>query len=208
MLEVVEPTYLRRLIETLEQLVLALQNITRVWIDDSSRLFVRVGYIDDGYVRVRDTSASIDILEMLREFSWVLFNLAEASKLLSNLKPAIGVPEIDLASYSIPGGGVVEVTKSNLDGWSALAVTVMATYASGATAGARVRWLYSANGVNYDSPEDAEAEGNYADLTFAAGATRQRTTLVPIFTPYVKIQVVNLDPTNTVVVTMWSLAMR
>ena len=207
-LEFTDPTYLSKLIETLEQLVLALQNLTRAVFDDASRPYVRVGYIDDGYIRVRDSSATIDFLEMLREFSWIGYNIAEVNKLLNNLIPSRSTPTTDLTSYTLPEGGVVNIDKTDLDGWSALVVTVRATYASAATAGVRVRWLYSQDGVNYDSVEDAEAEGNYVDLTFTAGATIQRTILVPILTPYVKVQIVNLDTTYTHTINMWSLAMR
>ena len=58
---------------------------SRVGFDDSSRLRVRVEYIDDGYVRVRDTSGSIDILEILREMSWTFYNLSQQRRLLENL---------------------------------------------------------------------------------------------------------------------------
>ena len=72
----------------------------------------------------------------------------------------------------------------------------------------RVRWLYSPDGTNFDSVEDAEAQGNYEDLSFAAGETRQRTVLVPIFLPYVKVQVVNLDTSVSVTVDAWTTLMR
>lgn len=86
MIELLSPDFMKKILETLETIANALQNITRAGFDDLSRLRVRTEYIDDGYVRVRDTSASIDILEMLREFSWTFYNLAELNKLLSNLR--------------------------------------------------------------------------------------------------------------------------
>jgi len=69
-------------------------------------------------------------------------------------------------------------------------------------------YLYSPDGTNYDSPEDAEDAGNYEDLTFSAGATRQRTILVPIFTDDIRIQIVNLDGSYAVTVSAWTLPMR
>ena len=72
----------------------------------------------------------------------------------------------------------------------------------------RVRYLYSPDGVNFDSPEDAEAAGNYEDLSFVAGATRIRTILIPILQSYVKVQVVNLDTSYAVTVDAWRTLLR
>ncbi|MCC6049691.1 MAG: hypothetical protein LM580_03235 [Thermofilum sp.] len=62
---------------------------SRVGFDDSSRLRVRAEYIDDGYVRVRDASGSVDILEILREMSWTFYNLSQQRRLLENLDVAL-----------------------------------------------------------------------------------------------------------------------
>lgn len=125
-----------------------------------------------------------------------------------SLQPARSMPEQVLSGVSIPAGGTQEFTVSDTDGYSAVVVTVKATYDASATAGVRVQWLYSPDGTNFDSAEDAEAEGNYVDLSFAAGETRQRTVLIPILQPYVKVQVVNLDTTYAVTVDAWSTLMR
>jgi len=124
------------------------------------------------------------------------------------LKPNRSSPTQELSSHEISAGETAEIIKSNLSGWSTIVVTVRATYNANATNGVRVRWLFSPDGTNYDSVEDAEAEGNYADLTFSAGETRQRTILLPILTPYVKIQIVNLDSSYSVVVDVWTILMR
>lgn len=124
------------------------------------------------------------------------------------IKPVRTAPVQDLSAYSITGGGIAEITKSGLNGYSALVVTVRATYDASATAGVRVRWLYSPDGTNFDSVEDAEAQGNYEDLSFSAGAIRQRTVLIPIFADNVKIQIVNLDGTYAVTVDAWTLLVR
>jgi hypothetical protein len=89
------------LLEAFETIANALQNMTRVGFDDSSRLRVRAEYLDDGYIRVRDTSASIDILEMLREFSWTFYNLAESNKLLSDLTGALSSVGTDKLRTSV-----------------------------------------------------------------------------------------------------------
>ena len=126
------------------------------------------------------------------------------------LKPTRTTPTQELNAQTIAGGGVAEFTVDNseTDGFSALVVTVRATYDASATAGVRVRWLYSPDGTNFDSVEDAEDAGNYEDLSFSAGATRQRTILIPVFQRYVKVQVVNLDTSYGVVVDAWRLQMR
>jgi len=94
------------------------------------------------------------------------------------------------------------------DEYSAVVVTVKASYDASATAGVRVRWLYSPDGSNFDSVQDAEDAGNYEDLTFSAGATRQRTVLIPLLQKYTKVQIVNLDSAVSVTVDVWKTLLR
>ena len=130
------------------------------------------------------------------------------SALRDALKPTRATPVQRLSAVSIPASGTREFTISGTDGYSAVVITVKATYNADATAGVRVRWLYSPDNTTFDSPEDAEAAGNYEDLSFAAGATRVKTILIPLFQPYVKVQVVNLDTSYAVTVDAWSTLMR
>jgi len=130
------------------------------------------------------------------------------SALRDALKPTRATPVQQLSAVSIPASGTQEFTISGTDGYSAVVVTVKAAYNAAATAGVRVRWLYSPDNTTFDSPEDAEAAGNYEDLSFAAGATRVKTILIPLFQPYVKVQVVNLDTSYAVTVDAWSTLMR
>jgi len=130
------------------------------------------------------------------------------SALRDALKPTRAAPEQVLSGQSIAGGETAEFVVSGADGYSAVVVTVKATYDASATAGVRVRWLYSPDNANFDSVEDAEAQGNYEDLSFAAGATRVRTILIPLFQPYVKVQVVNLDSSYAVTVDAWKTLLR
>ena len=128
--------------------------------------------------------------------------------LRDTLKPTRTTPTQDLSAYSLAGGSTYNIDKTNLDTYSAIVTTVRATYDASATAGIRVRWLYSMDGTNYDSVEDSEAQGNYYDLSFTAGATRQATILIPIFAPYVRIQIVNLDATYAATIDVWTCLMR
>jgi len=91
--EIIDPAYLRDLIKAIKEnteavsmLSNALQVMSRAGFDDASRFRVRAEYLDDGYVRMYDASRTVDILEILKEFSWVLFNLSEASVHLSSIK--------------------------------------------------------------------------------------------------------------------------
>jgi hypothetical protein len=113
-----------------------------------------------------------------------------------------------LDNVSVGPGDLAEFTVTSSAKHGALVVTVRASYHASATAGVRVRWLYSSDGASFDSPEDAEAVGNYEDLTFAAGATRQRTIVIPLFQPYVKVQVVNMDPSYPVTISCWRTLLR
>ena len=130
------------------------------------------------------------------------------SALRDALKPTRATPSQVLSSESIAGGDTAEFTVSDGDGYSAVVVTVKAAYDASAADGVRVRWLYSPDNTNFDSVEDAEDEGNYVDLSFSAGATRVRTILIPLFQPYVKVQVVNLDTTYAVTVDAWRTLLR
>jgi len=126
----------------------------------------------------------------------------------ATLAPIRVEPVKELDAVSIPAGDVEEFTIESRAEHSALIVGVRATYHSAATTGVRVRWLYSPDGTNWDSEQDAEDAGNMEDLTFEAGTTRHRTVLIPLLKPYVKVQVVNRDPTYAVTVTAWRTLLR
>jgi len=154
-----------------------------------------------------DILGTIDYDKIKEKFSELDLSLTE---LRDALKPTRTTPVQELSSQSIIGGGTAEFTVDNTEteGFSALVVTVKATYDASATAGVRVRWLYSPDGSNFDSVEDAEDASNYEDLSFTVGATRQRTVLIPLLQPYVKVQVVNLDSSYAVTVDAWRTLLR
>jgi len=130
------------------------------------------------------------------------------SALRDALKPTRSTPEQVLSGQSIAAGDKAEFVVSGTEGYSAVVVTVKASYDPSATAGVRVRWLYSPDGTNFDSEDSAEAEGQYTDLKFVAGETKVETVLIPIFQPYVKVQIVNLDSSYAVTVDAWKTLMR
>ena len=63
-----------------------------------------------------------------------------------------------LSNYTLPGGGSVTIDV-DLAQYYMVAVVVDVTYNASATAGIRVRMLYSDNQYNYDSPEEADNMG-------------------------------------------------
>lgn len=127
---------------------------------------------------------------------------------LSSLRPARSESVRELSSQSISASGKAEFEVTDTEGYSAIAVSIRAVYNASATAGVRVRWLYSPDGVNYDSENGAENESQYQDIAFTAGATEQETVIIPIFQPYVKVQIVNLDTAESVTVSAWRTLMR
>ena len=116
-------------------------------------------------------------------------------------------PERVLSAQTIDAASASEFVVRG-EGYSAVVVTVRATYDASATSGVRVRWLYSPDNSNFDSVEDAEDAGNYKDLTFSAGATRQRTVLIPLLQKYTKVQIVNQDADYAVTVSAWKVLIR
>jgi len=116
-------------------------------------------------------------------------------------------PERVLSAQTIDAASASEFVVRG-EGYSAVIVTVRATYDASATSGVRVRWFYSPDNTNFDSSADAEDAGNYADLTFSAGATRQRTVLIPLLQKYTKVQIVNQDASKAVVVDVWKTLLR
>jgi len=142
---------------------------------------------------VAEFMGSIDYVKLSNSLQKVLFNTNMVRSPVSQ----------DLTNYSLAGGGSVSVTKQANN--SALVATVRVTYASNATAGVRVLWLHGQDGTNFDSVNDAVAQGNYYDLSFAAGGTAQATLLIPLLAPYVQILIINKDSSNAATVNLWTL---
>jgi hypothetical protein len=81
--------------------------------DDASRLITRVGWVDDGWIRVRvDGWSALDInmVEVLRELSWTFYNVAESNSLLSNLLAS----DYDIISLDLSTARTDELVASNV----------------------------------------------------------------------------------------------
>ncbi len=132
----------------------------------------------------------------------VTYNLDQL--LTKNLRARSPATQV-LSGKSISASSTENIDLSGLDGYSAVIIIVKATYNASATSGVRVRWLYSPDGSNFDSTNDAEDAGNYEDLTFSAGATRQRTILIPILSDDMRVQIANQDDSKAVTVSAWKV---
>lgn len=106
--------------------------------------------------------------------------------------------EQKLTGEVIPAGGSKDIDITLPFGKTRMAITLKATYNPSATTGVRLDVLYSPDGVNYDTDTD----DTYTH-PFTAGQTKQKTYIVTIIHPYVKLRVVNLDTTYDVTVDLW-----
>ena len=161
--------------------------------------------VGDIYLKILDIVGKLDV-----RISEVKASVDDVYQAILDLPNRMNerVSEQVYSAKEITANDSVDFTVESRDKYSALIVTVRATYNASATAGVRIRWLYSPDGSNFDSPKDAESAGNYEDLTFEKGKTRQRTVVVPLFTPYVKVEIVNLDTSYSVIVDVWKTLMR
>jgi hypothetical protein len=87
------PEYARQLLENYQGILSQLASQLR-WLhfDEAFRLVTRVGWLDDGWVRVRvDGGSALDInmVEVLRELSWLYYSVAEMGRNLDMLKNAL-----------------------------------------------------------------------------------------------------------------------
>jgi hypothetical protein len=110
MLEMLLPEYTRQLMENYQSVFNQLASQLRwLYFDDAFRLVTRVGWLDDGWIRVRvDGWSALDInmIEILRELSWTFYNIAELGRRVGNLdvplSSFVGAPD-----QAPPGRGVV-----------------------------------------------------------------------------------------------------
>jgi hypothetical protein len=93
MLEMLLPEYAKQLLESYQSIYSQLASQLRwLYFDDAFRLVTRVGWLDDGWIRVRvDGGSALDInmIEILREMSWLYYGIAEVSRNVDMLKNAL-----------------------------------------------------------------------------------------------------------------------
>jgi hypothetical protein len=97
MLEMLLPEYARQMLENYQKLFENYQNMYSQlvsqlrWLqfDDASRLMTRVGYLDDGFIRLRLDGHWEFTGELLRELSWALYSISEIG---SNVSGFTGSP--------------------------------------------------------------------------------------------------------------------
>jgi len=84
MLEMLLPEYAKQLLENYQNIYSQLASQLRwLYFDDASRLVTRVGYLDDGWIRLRLDGHWEFTGELLREMSWTFYNIAETNRLLA-----------------------------------------------------------------------------------------------------------------------------
>jgi hypothetical protein len=135
-------------------------------------------------------------------------SLKDVVDAINGLKPARKLIDYTVKQQAIAPNSYIEFAKRAEDGWSALVIIVKVTYSVNASAGVKIRWMYSPDGSNFDSPEEADNQGNYYNMTYGAGVVRQTTVVVPLLTPFVKIQIFNQDASNSVIADVWTVVVR
>jgi len=118
MLEMLLPEYTRQLMENYQNVLIQLASQLR-WLhfDDASRLVTRVGWLDDGWIRVRvDGWSALDInmVEVLRELSWTFYNIVESNRLLDLLLPGLTASDYDIISVDLSTARTDELVASNV----------------------------------------------------------------------------------------------
>jgi hypothetical protein len=102
MLEMLLPEYNRQLMENYQNIFSQVASQLR-WLhfDDASRLVTRVGYLDDGWIRLRLDGHWEFTGELLRELSWTFYNVAESNRLLDSLAGALATRAMDKLRVSV-----------------------------------------------------------------------------------------------------------
>jgi hypothetical protein len=102
MLEMLLPEYTRQLMENYQSMFNQLASQLRwLYFDDAFRLVTKVGYLDDGWIRVRLDGHWEFTGELLRELSWTFYSIAESNRLLDLLTGALASRATDKLRVSI-----------------------------------------------------------------------------------------------------------
>jgi hypothetical protein len=118
MLEMLLPEYTRQLMENYQGVFIQLASQLR-WLsfDDASRLVTRVGWLDDGWIRVRVdgwSALDINIVEVLRELSWTFYNIAESNRSSDLLLSGLTASDYDIISIDLSTARTDELVASNV----------------------------------------------------------------------------------------------
>lgn len=101
MLEMLLPQYTRQLLENYQSIFIQLASQLRwLYFDDAFRLVARVGWLDDGWIRLRLDGQWEFTGELLRELSWVLYGVAEMDRnvdMLKNALESVGADKVRVA---------------------------------------------------------------------------------------------------------------
>jgi hypothetical protein len=120
MLEMLLPEYTRQLLENYQSIFIQLASQLRwLYFDEASRLVTRVGWLDDGYIRLRLEGHWEFTGELLRELSWGLYSVAEVGRnvdMLKNALESVGVDRLRVV-------GDLTVSEMNVTRVSGVALT-------------------------------------------------------------------------------------
>jgi len=110
-IELLDPSFVRTFAETS---LMYLSNLSRFSFDESYRIITRIGYIDDGYVRIRDAQdTSISLIEILRHVTWTSLSLAQLGAAVA--QPNESAPPSTLVIGGFDGSSV-RILRTDSDG--------------------------------------------------------------------------------------------
>jgi hypothetical protein len=100
--ELILPSYARQLLENYQSVYSQLASQLRwLYFDDSFRLVTRVGYLDDGYIRLKLDGYWEFTGELLRELSWLYYSISEMGRNVDVLKNALASVGADKLRVSV-----------------------------------------------------------------------------------------------------------
>jgi hypothetical protein len=102
MLEILLPEYTKQLLENYQNIFSQLASQLRwLYFDEAFRLVIRVGYLDDGWIRLKLDGHWEFTGELLREMSWGFYSIAEVGKNVDMLKNALASIGTDKLRVSV-----------------------------------------------------------------------------------------------------------
>jgi len=105
----------------------------------------------------------------------------------------------ELDAFTLGPGATVDVDIEVPVGRTGVATILKVAYDPASTAGVRLSFYYSIDGVSWDTDTD-----DVYTHPFGAGQTRQKTYISASLPLYIRIRIENLDTTYAVIVDLWS----